>query len=95
MPRKSPHVIVLSLLEREELDLRSRAYTQPYYVVIRARMILMAADGVDNNVIAAQLQTRREIVSYWRKRFQSERLNGLNDRPRQGRPCRRSEEPKL
>ncbi|MGP8161486.1 MAG: helix-turn-helix domain-containing protein [Candidatus Dormibacteria bacterium] len=48
--------------------------------------MLLAAQGIDNDEIALRLDTRREIVSKWRKRFFEERLAGLEERPRQGRP---------
>ena len=46
----------------------------------------MAADGLDNDAIAARLDTRREVLSQWRKRFFKERLAGLEERARPGRP---------
>jgi transposase len=49
-------------------------------------MILLAAEGLQNKEIAAHLRTRREVVSQWRKRFFYERLEGLDDRDRPGRP---------
>jgi transposase len=49
-------------------------------------MILMAAEGMDNDEIAARLDTRREVVSQWRKRFFKDRLAGLDERARPGRP---------
>jgi len=49
-------------------------------------MILMAAQGMANDEIAARLDTRREVVSQWRKRFFKERLAGLDERVRPGRP---------
>jgi transposase len=49
-------------------------------------MILLAHQGLSNEQIAQQLSTRREIVSLWRKRFFEERLAGLEDRQRPGRP---------
>ena len=61
-------------------------YTLPYYQVVRAKMILLAADGLSNDEIAGCLDTRREIVSLWRKRFFEERLQGLEDQARPGRP---------
>jgi hypothetical protein len=86
MPRRSPHIITLSPSEEEELRRRSRKYTLPYYVVQRADMILLAAQGWENKEIAEHLHTRREVVSMWRKRFFEERLAGLEERPRPGRP---------
>ncbi len=86
MPRKSPFHILLTKGEREELARRARQYTLPYFKVLRAKMILLAHQGLSNDAIADRLSTRREIVSMWRKRFLEERLDGLDDRPRPGRP---------
>ena len=86
MPRKSPFRINLSAEEAAELHRRAAKYTLPYFEVVRAKMILMAAAGVDNDEIAERLDTRREVVSHWRKRFFKERLAGLDERPRPGRP---------
>ena len=86
MPRKSPYTIKLSPTEEEELRRRSRKYTLPYYVVQRANMILLAAQGWENKEIAEHLHTRREVVSMWRKRFFEKRLAGLEELPRPGRP---------
>jgi hypothetical protein len=86
MPRKSPFRIELSPDELAELSRRAAKYTLPYFEVVRAKMILMAADGMGNDQIAARLDTRREVVSQWRKRFFTERLAGLEERARPGRP---------
>jgi hypothetical protein len=86
MPRKSPFQITLSAEEAAELNRRAAKYTLPYFEVVRAKMILMAAAGIDNDEIAARLDTRREVVSQWRKRFFKERLAGLEERARPGRP---------
>ena len=72
--------------EERELLRRSAKYTLPYFEVMRARMVLLAAEGLSNDQIAARLDTRREIVSMWRKRFFEERLAGLDERVRPGRP---------
>jgi hypothetical protein len=86
MPRRSPYRIVLSRAEARELTRRAMKYTLPYYQVVRAKMILLAADGLGNDAIASCLHTRREIVSLWRKRFFEQRLAGLEDQARPGRP---------
>jgi len=86
MPRRSPYAIVLRHEERRELEARAAKYTLPYFQVARARMILYAAEGLSNDQIAHRLDTRREVVSLWRKRFFTERLAGLEERPRPGRP---------
>ncbi len=86
MPRKSPNVVVLTPGERRLLEATSRAYTLPYFQVTRAQMILLAAEGMANDEIAGRLNTRREVVSKWRKRFVQQRIAGLEERPRPGRP---------
>lgn len=86
MPKTSPFKIILSHGEQEELESRVKKYTLPYYEVIRAQMILLAAKGWENRQIAEHLNTKREVVSMWRKRFYEQRLEGLEDRTRPGRP---------
>src|SRR3954467_7908763 len=86
MPRKSPYVVELTDSERSELAARTRQYTLPYRDVVRAKIILMAAEGLDNLEIASRLDTSREVVSKWRKRYFHDRLLGLEERPRRGRP---------
>jgi transposase len=88
MPRKSPWIIELSTAERERLEAAVRKYTSSYRDVIRAKIALYAASGLDNDEIAARLDTPRQIVSKWRKRFFEERFRGLEERPRDGRPAR-------
>jgi hypothetical protein len=86
MPRQSPYPIVLSVDEERTLTSRAAKYTRPYFEVLRAKMILLAAEGWSNEAIARSLRTRREVVSLWRKRFHEDRLAGLEDHPRSGRP---------
>jgi hypothetical protein len=87
MPRHSPFTILLSDTEREELEAMARKYTAPYFEVVRAKLILLAADGFENQVIAERLGLPRQVVSKWRKRFYTHRLEGLSDQPRSGRPA--------
>jgi hypothetical protein len=86
MPRRSPYRIELSDEERGVLESLARSYTSPYWQVTRARMVLLAADGLRNDEIAARLDCGRDVVSQWRKRFFEQRLAGLEDLPRRGRP---------
>ncbi len=86
MPRKSPFHIELTPDEAAELNRRATRYTLPYFEVVRAKMILMAANGIGNDEIAARLDTRREVVSQWRKRFFEGRMAVLEERARPGRP---------
>ena len=85
MPRQSPFAIELSRSERAALESASRRYSAPYRDVVRARIVLLAADGTENTEIARRLDTPVQIVSKWRKRFFEERLGGLAERSRTGR----------
>jgi hypothetical protein len=86
LPRKSPFIIDLTRDEERVLQQRARKYTLPYFQVVRALVILLAADGMDNDKIAARLNMRREVVSKWRQRFFRKRLAGLEEGLRPGRP---------
>jgi hypothetical protein len=86
MPRRSPFTILLTPEEKHVLEQRTRKYTLPYYQVLRAQMILLAAEGLSNEEISNRLNTRREVVCQWRKRFFEKRLAGLEEKPRPGRP---------
>ena len=88
MPRESPYRIALSASERAELEATARKYTSSYRDVVRAKIVLFAADGLPNDAIAARLDTPRQIVSKWRKRFFEQRRAGLEEQPRGGRPTR-------
>lgn len=86
MPRESPYSIQLTSTEKLQLESLARKYTSPYNAVVRAKMVLLASQGLSNDQIAASLSVPRQIVSKWRKRFFEERLAGLDDQPRTGRP---------
>jgi hypothetical protein len=88
MPRSSPFSFKLTSEEREELQSRVRKYTSPYCDIVRAKIVLLAAEGLSNDVIASRLDTPRQIVSKWRKRFCRARLPGLEEQPRGGRKAR-------
>jgi transposase len=55
-------------------------------MVVRAKAILLAEQGLRNNQIADRISLPRQIISKWRKRFFEERLDGLENLPRPGRP---------
>lgn len=86
MPRRSPFTIDLSEEERTTLERRAARYTASYRDVMRAKIVLMASAGWENKEIAAGLSVPVQIVSKWRKRFFEERLAGLEERSRRGRP---------
>ena len=86
MARTSPYEIELSAEAREALEAIAGKYSSPYRDVVRAKVVLYAAQGWSNEAIAARIDLRRQIVSKWRKRFYEEGLPGLQERPRHGRP---------
>jgi hypothetical protein len=90
VPRQSPFAISLSAAEKRELRRRAARYTAPYMEVVRARIILMAAAGMQNKDIAERLTLPVQIVTKWRKRYFEEGLAGLDERPRPGRPPSRT-----
>ena len=86
MPRESPYTILLTGEEEAVLRNTARKYTSSYIDVVRAKIVLYAAEGLQNKEIALRLDTSRQIVSKWRKRFFEQRLEGLREEPRRGRP---------
>jgi transposase len=86
MSRSSPFVIELSDIDRAELQRRARCYSASHAEVVRAKIALLAAGGLENTVIAARLDVHVGVVSRWRKRFAREGMGGLADRQRSGRP---------
>ncbi len=88
MPKTSPFTILLTDQEKFVLESMARQYTSSYIDVIRAKIVLYSAQGLENKEIALRLDTSPQIVSKWRKRFFEQRLEGLGDEPRRGRPPR-------
>ena len=78
--------IELNSDEREQLMSMVNSRTMPHGLVRRANIILMAADGVANTTIAEKLGISRPTVYLWRKRFLEQRMMGLYDELRPGRP---------
>jgi transposase len=79
--------ITLTPEEQAILERWSRGRSSPARLVLRARIVLAAAQGRQNKDIAAALQTTRKTVGQWRARFAEARLAGLEkDAPRGGRP---------
>ena len=76
--------IVLTTEERQTLEETTRMRTAPYRAVQRARLILLAAEGMANKAIAQEVKLSRAMVVQWRYRFAQSRLAGLQDVPRPG-----------
>ena len=88
MSRTAPPVF-LNTAERATLEKWVRSRALPLRQVVRAKIILMAVDGVTNQDIAAALDLSRPTIQLWRQRFLALRLAGLEkDAPRPGRKPR-------
>lgn len=72
--------------EREKLASLVRSTTAPAGLVLRARIVLLAADGVSNTEIASRTGVSRPTVISWRARYERSGFAGLDDLPRSGRP---------
>jgi transposase len=86
MPSFSVVSLELSDAEREQLESWSRRQTTSNALAQRSRIVLLAGDGLTNGQIAERLGVHRNTASKWRRRFGAERLDGLVDEPRPGRP---------
>jgi transposase-like protein len=86
MSRRSPFVIVLSDEDRYRLVSLTRKQTAERRMVVRACIVLAAADGEENASIAERLDVALNTVIKWRRRFFEEGIDGLADRKRSGRP---------
>jgi len=64
----------------------SRRPTSPHSIAQRARIVLLAADGLSNIAVADKVDVNQATVVKWRKRFLERRLDGLIDEPRPGAP---------
>jgi len=82
--RKTKIEIMLTTDERQNLEETIRTRTAPYRAVQRARLVLLAADGMTNKAIAKEVGLSRSMVIQWRQRFAQARLAGLIDEPRPG-----------
>ena len=72
--------------EREVLVRWSKRPKSPHSIAQRARIVLLAADGLSNNEVADKVGVNQATVVKWRKRFLERRLDGLLDEPRPGAP---------
>jgi transposase len=88
MPSPVAVSIVLSDDERERLRAWARRPTSAQALALRSRIVLACADGggLSNGEIAQAVGTSRATVTKWRNRFAVDRLEGLLDEPRPGRP---------
>lgn len=80
--------IELSVQERQELERLDRSQAAPHRAVVRARTILLLAEGMSVSAVSRRVGRGRRIVRKWAVRFQKRRLPGLVDLARSGRPAR-------
>ena len=78
--------LVLSDDERSYLERQVRRHRVPRSFSDRCRMILRCADGLTSKAVAAELGVHEHTVGKWRRRFVTDRIDGLMDEPRPGRP---------
>jgi predicted ArsR family transcriptional regulator len=83
---RSRRVIALKDGDRAALEALTRRTTVAVGLVRRARIVLLAADGVPLDRIARELGVQRNVVRTWVDRYGEAGLAGLQDRPRSGRP---------
>jgi transposase len=96
-----PPIIELTNIEREELNNLLRRHSTPQQLALRARIVLSAADGLNNGQIARELGVSRDMASLWRGRWLGLQAMSaddlsveerLTDVPRSGAPARISAE---
>ena len=78
--------IILSESERRELESLARRRKTAQGLARRARIVLAAADGLENKAIVERLGADANTVGKWRRRFAARGLDGLYDEPRSGAP---------
>ena len=86
MPSSVLVPVELSAVERAQLESWTRRRTSAQALAMRARIVLLAADGLNNTEIAGALGIHRNVAGKWRARFVEHGVDGLTDEPRPGRP---------
>jgi putative transposase len=84
--------VLLSKEEREQLESIAASRSLPYGLVRRARIVLGAAEGPSNMVLAQELGVSRPTVCKWKARYRDQGIQGLHDELRPGRPRSISDE---
>ena len=82
----SSRVVSLDEGQREQLEAFGRSRSLPHALVVRAKIILAAANGDQSGRIAERFHVSRHTVGKWRGRFAEMGIEGLYDEYRSGRP---------
>jgi transposase len=78
--------LVLSEDEKTQLTRWARRAKTAQALALRSKIVLASAEGLDNTVVAARVGVEPHTVAKWRGRFVADRLDGLVDEARPGRP---------
>ena len=88
MPNKTAEPLLLRAGDQAKLERLTRSSTVPAAAAQRARIVLLAAEGVANYVIAERVGVTRPTVNLWRARYAENGMAGLAEQKRPGRPRR-------
>lgn len=84
---RKAQAVALDTETREELEQLVRSRSKPFRLLERSQIILLAAEGLDNEEIGAKLKITRQKAGRWRQRFAERGMEGiLKEEPRSGRP---------
>ena len=101
LPKPTPQPLVLKETEQHELEVLVRKRTTPQQIALRAKIVLLAHQELNNFTIAQQLNLTREMVRLWRNRWvalqsipldEKSVASRLEDAPRSGTPAKISPE---
>ena len=87
MAGPKPPAVNLSEAERQGLEKLVKAHSTPQQIVLRARIILMAGQGLNNEQVGRQLHVGVDMVRYWRQRWLAGQVIPLSELSMEERLC--------
>ena len=84
--RRAERSLQVTGVERAQLESMARSRSLPAALARRAKIVLLTEDGLSDRQAAHRLQISQPTVSLWRRRFRADRIAGLHDEARPGRP---------
>lgn len=90
--RPKTYTITLDVEQRAQLEAYARSRSLSHALVRRAKIVLLAADGLSNAAIAEKLDVSSPTITHWCRRFREQGLQGLYDLPSGGRARTYSDE---